>query len=57
MAGKWFVGSVFDPPLRGFDESLIMVNGYRHWAPDVMAFGSGGLMKELNQPKVDRASE
>jgi arylsulfatase A len=52
MAGKWFVGSVFDPPLRGFDESLITVNGYRHWAPDVMAFGSGGLFKELNQPKV-----
>ena len=52
MAGKWFVGSVFDPPLRGFDESLITVNGYRHWAPDVMAFGSRGLFKELNQPKV-----
>ena len=28
MAGKWFVGSVFDPPRRGFDEACIMVNGY-----------------------------
>jgi arylsulfatase A len=52
MAGKWFVGSVFDPPLRGFHESCIMVNGYRHWGPDVMVFGSGGLMNELNQPKI-----
>lgn len=52
MAGKWFVGSVFDPPRRGFDESLIMVNGYRHWSPDVMVFGSHGMMKELNQPPV-----
>lgn len=53
MAGKWFVGSVFDPPTRGFDESLILVNGYRQWAPDVMVFGSQGMMKELNQPKVE----
>jgi len=52
MAGKWFVGSVFDPPARGFDESCILVNGYRHWAPDVMLFGSGGMMKKLNQPKI-----
>lgn len=52
MAGKWFVGKVFDPPLRGFHESLILVNGYRHWAPDVMAFGGRGMFKELNQPKV-----
>jgi arylsulfatase A-like enzyme len=54
MAGKWFAGSVFDPPLRGFDESCIMVNGYRHWAPDVMVFGSRGMMKELNQPQVEQ---
>lgn len=53
MAGKWFVGSVFDPPLRGFDEACILVNGYRHWAPDVMVWGSGGMFKELNQPKVE----
>ncbi|HYW78638.1 MAG TPA: sulfatase-like hydrolase/transferase, partial [Thermoguttaceae bacterium] len=52
MAGKWFVGSVFDPPRRGFDEALIMVNGYRHWCPDVMLFGSGGMMEELNQPEI-----
>ena len=52
MAGKWFVGSTFDPPARGFGESLILVNGYRYWAPDVMVFGSGGMMKELNRPKV-----
>ena len=53
MAGKWFVGSVFDPPRRGFDEACIMVNGYRHWAPDIMVFGSGGLFQELNQPPVE----
>ncbi len=53
MAGKWFVGKVFDPPLRGFDEACIMVNGYRHWAPDVMVWGSGGMFQELNQPKVE----
>jgi len=53
MAGKWFVGSVFDPPLRGFDEACILVNGYRHWAPDVMVWGSGGLMKAWNQPSVE----
>ena len=53
MAGKWFVGSVFDPPRRGFDEACIMVNGYRHWAPDIMVFGSQGLFKELNQPPVE----
>ena len=53
MAGKWFVGSVFDPPLRGFYESCILVNGYRHWAPDVMVWGSGGAMKDLNQPPVE----
>ncbi len=52
MAGKWFVGSVFDPPLRGFDEACTMVNGYRHWAPDIMVWGSGGMFRELNQPKV-----
>jgi arylsulfatase A len=52
-AGKWFVGSVFDPPRRGFSESCILVNGYRHWAPDVMVWGSGGLMKDLNQPPVE----
>jgi len=52
MAGKWFVGSVFNPPLRGFDESCILVNGYRHWAPDVLMFGGGGMMKELNQPEI-----
>jgi arylsulfatase A len=52
MAGRWFVGSVFDPPLRGFDESCILVNGYRHWAPDVMVWGSKGAMKDLNQPPV-----
>ena len=52
MAGKWFVGSVFDPPRRGFDEACIMVNGYRHWAPDIMVFGSGGMFQELNQPPV-----
>ena len=50
MAGKWFVGSVFDPPRRGFDEACIMVNGYRHWAPDIMVFGSGGMFQEWNQP-------
>jgi len=44
---------VFDPPRRGFDEACIMVNGYRHWAPDVMVFGSGGLFRELNQPPVE----
>lgn len=54
MAGKWFTGSVFNPPLRGFDESCIMVNGYRHWAPDVMVFGSRGMLRELNQPPVTR---
>ncbi len=53
IAGKWFVGSVFDPPLRGFGESCILVNGYRHWAPDVMVWGSGGRFKELNQPQVE----
>jgi arylsulfatase A len=53
MAGKWFVGRVFDPPMRGFDEACILVNGYRHWAPDVMVWGSGGMLKELNQPKVE----
>jgi len=47
MAGKWFVGSVFDPPLRGFDESLILVNGYRYWAPDVMVFGSRSFAPQL----------
>ncbi len=52
MAGKWFVGSVFDPPLRGFDEACILVNGYRHWAPDLMVWGSGGMFKDLNQPEV-----
>ena len=51
MAGKWFVGRVFDPPRRGFDEALILVNGYRFWAPDAMVFGSGGLFKEMNQPE------
>lgn len=25
MAGKWFAGSVFNPPVSGFDESLVMV--------------------------------
>ena len=53
MAGKWFVGSVFDPPRRGFDEACIMVNGYRHWAPDIMVFGSEGLFQDLNQPPVE----
>ena len=53
MAGKWFVGSVFDPPRRGFDEACVMVNGYRHWAPDIMVFGSQGLFDELNQPDVE----
>jgi len=52
IAGKWFVGRVFDPPRRGFDEACIMVNGYRHWAPDIMVFGSGGLFSHLNQPPV-----
>jgi arylsulfatase A len=53
MAGKWYAGSVFDPPRRGFDEACVMVNGYRHWAPDIMVFGSGGLFRELNQPPVE----
>ncbi len=53
MAGKWFVGRVFDPRLRGFDEACIMVNGYRHWAPDIMVWGSGGMFRELNQPPVE----
>ena len=53
MAGKWFVGSAFDPPRRGFDEACVMVNGYRHWAPDIMVFGSEGLFRELNQPPVE----
>jgi arylsulfatase A len=50
ISGKWYVGSVFNPPRRGFDESCIMVNSYRHWAPDIMVFGSQGLFQELNQP-------
>ncbi len=52
IAGKWFVGDApsFNPPRRGYDEACILVNGYRHWSPDVMVWGSRGLLRELNQP-------
>lgn len=49
VAGKWMVGPL-DPPGRGFDEALVQVNGYRYWDGAFVAFGSKGVLREINQP-------
>lgn len=52
ISGKWMLrGAPINPPAYGFDEALVVVNGYRYWDTCIAVWNSGGLYQELNQPE------
>jgi arylsulfatase A len=52
IAGKWMMGPLYSPDIKGFDEACIYCGHYEFWDPMVMVFNSGGYLKELNQPST-----
>ncbi|QDT36057.1 sulfatase-like hydrolase/transferase [Stratiformator vulcanicus] len=48
--GKWMMGPLFNPSLKGYDEAAIYCGQYQFHDPQVMTFNARGYLSEFNQP-------